>query len=198
MPIAENDVQLGQGAEDGPAGTALSAGHRRRASGPRSSTCSSFPKVHVTQQYPEVAAEAAGQLSRRPSAQPRRAGPRQVRRLLHVLDGVPGPLHRHRGGAVALAGSREVSGDVRHRRTALHLLRHVRAGLPVRCHRVDDAVRPDRPEPGRDDVRQGKAAERVRQTVKDGHRPGPHHSGKLGPASELAEDGLTRSSTAQS
>ena len=68
------------------------------------------------------------------------AGPGQVRGLLHVLDGLPGPLHRHRGGAVALARPREVPRDVRHRRAALHLLRHVRAGLPGGRHRADDAV----------------------------------------------------------
>ena len=129
---------------------------------------------------PGAAAEAAGQLPRRPSAQPRRGRPRQVRGLLHVFDGVPGPLHRHRGGAVAVARPREVSGDVRHRRAALHLLRHVRAGVPGGRHRADDAVRPDRPEPRGDDVRQGEAAERLRPDGEGGDRPGAHDARRAG------------------
>ena len=54
----------------------------------------------------------------------------------HCIDIVAAPS--------PVAGPREVSGDLRHRRTALHLLRHVRAGLPVRRHRIDLAVRSDR------------------------------------------------------
>src|SRR5438552_1234376 len=45
--------------------------------------------------------------------------------------------------------------------------------MPVRCHRADFAVRSDRPEPGRNDVRQGKAAERVRRDGQDGPGPDP-------------------------
>ena len=131
-------------------------------------------KPKVTQQFPEVRAEAAGQLPRRAPAQPRRAGPRQVRRLLHVLDRLPGPLHRHRGRAVAVARPREVPGDVRHRRAALHLLRHVRAGLPVDAIELTTLLRPDRPEPRRDDVRQGEAAERLRPDGQARQGPDPH------------------------
>ena len=56
---------------------------------------------------------------------------------------------------------------------------------PVRRHRADHAVRPDRPEPRGDDVRQGEAAERLRP---DGERPAPTRSarsaGRLSVASE--------------
>ena len=43
---------------------------------------------------------------------------------------------------------------------------------PVRRHRADDALRPDRPEPRGDDVRQGEAAERVRPDGEGRHGPG--------------------------
>src|SRR5262249_15614977 len=58
-------------------------------------------------------------------------------------------------------------------RAPLHLLWHVRTGLSLRRHRTDHAVRPDRAEPRRDDVRQGKAAERLRPDRRGRHRPGP-------------------------
>jgi polyribonucleotide nucleotidyltransferase len=49
-----------------------------------------------------------------------------------MLAGLPfsGPV-----GATRVARPREVPGDVRHRRAALHLLRHVRGGLPGGRHR---------------------------------------------------------------
>ncbi len=53
----------------------------------------------VTQQYPGSEARAAAALSRRAPAEPRRAGPREVRRLHALCDGLPGQLHRDRGGA---------------------------------------------------------------------------------------------------
>ena len=125
MPISETDVRWIETPKTGAVRAALFAGHLAGSA--------DDGQAHVSAQghaaVPGGAAEAAAQLSRRASAQPRRGGPRQVRRLLHVLDGVPGPLHRHRGRPVALAGSREVSRDLRHRRAALHLLRHVRAGV---------------------------------------------------------------------
>ena len=60
----------------------------------------------------------------------------------HCIDIVAAPRR-------PVEGPREVSRDVRHRRTALHLLRHVRGGLPGRRHRADHALRPDRPQPRR-------------------------------------------------
>ena len=42
-------------------------------------------------------------------------------------------------------------------------LRHVRGGLPGGCHRADEPVQPDGPEPRGDDLRQGEAAERLRR-----------------------------------
>ncbi len=71
----------------------------------------------------------AAELSRRAPAQPRRRRAGEVRCVLHVRHGVPGALHRHHCGAVALAGSREIPGNFCHRRIALHLLRHVRRGM---------------------------------------------------------------------
>ena len=79
---------------------ALPPRHRRGADARPSGTCSTSGKAD-TQQFPEERAEAAAELPRRAPAQPRRAGPRQVRRLLHVLDRLPGPLHRHRRRPVA-------------------------------------------------------------------------------------------------
>src|SRR5262249_26332447 len=78
------------------------------------------------------------------------------------------------------------------RRVALHLLRHVRTSVPRRCHRIDDARRPDRPESRRDDVRQGKAAERLRPDRAHGDGPNPHpvwpaeRSGRDSPARPAA------------
>ena len=48
-------------------------------------------------------------LSRRASAEQRRARPREVRRLLPLRHGLPGALHRHHRRAEPLARSREVS-----------------------------------------------------------------------------------------
>ena len=90
------------------------------------------------------------------------AGPREVRGLLSVRHGLPGALHRHRRRREPLARSRKVSGELHDRRAALHLLRHVRRSLPGRCHRADEPVRPDRPQPRGDDLRQGEAAQRLR------------------------------------
>ncbi|HVK18430.1 MAG TPA: hypothetical protein VM533_15950 [Fimbriiglobus sp.] len=56
----------------------------------------------------------------------------------------------------------------------MHLLRHVRGGVPGGRHRVDDPLRPDRPEPRADDVRQGKVVERFRRDGAAGNGPGPH------------------------
>ena len=120
------------------------------------------PKVTVS--FPEVRPEdrQPADLSRRASAEQGRRGPRQVRGLFPVRHGLPGPLHRHRGRRKPLARPREISGKLHDRRAALHLLRHVRRGLPGRRDRADQPVRPDRPQPRRDDFRQGKAAERLR------------------------------------
>ena len=62
-----------------------------------------------------------------------------------------------------LAGSRKVSAELQHRRAALHLLRHVRRGLPRRCHRADQPLQPDRPQPRGNDLRQGEAALSLRR-----------------------------------
>ena len=130
----------------------------------------------VTEQYPGGGAEPAAELSRRASAQPRRsraassASPATcARRPARPTASTSSPPRPRR-----MEGPREVSRDVRHRRAALHLLRHVRAGLPVRRDRADHAVRPDRPEPRGDDVRQGEAAQRVRPDGARRHRPDPH------------------------
>ena len=72
----------------------------------------------------------------------------------HCIDIVAAP-------AQGLDRPRKISRDVRDRRTALHLLRHVRRSLPGRRHRIDDARRPDRSEPRADDFRQRKAVERL-------------------------------------
>ena len=66
------------------------------------------------------------------------------------------------GGRKPLARPGKVSRELHHRRVALHLLRHVRRGLPGRRHRADEPVRPDWPQPRRNDFRQGKVVERVR------------------------------------
>ena len=50
---------------------------------------------------------------------------------------------------------------------------------PVRRDRVDVAVRPDRTEPRRDDVRQGEAAERLRSDGDDRHRSGANEGGQV-------------------
>ncbi len=50
-----------------------------------------------------------------------------------MFHGLPGALHRYCGGPEPLARSGKISGKFRHRRAALHLLRHVRRGLPGRC-----------------------------------------------------------------
>ena len=129
---------------------------------------------------PEGEPQSAGQLSRRPSAQSRRTGPGQVRRLLHVLDGLPGPLHRHRRRPRRPGRTAEKYPEM----FVIDELRCIYCGMceqacPVRRDRVDVAVRSDRPEPGRDDVRQGETAERLRS---DGRRPGRTQC-ELGPAS---------------
>src|SRR6185312_6065703 len=43
-------------------------------------------------------------------------------------------VHAHRGGNVALGWAREIPRQGRHRRAALHLLRHVRGSLPSGRH----------------------------------------------------------------
>ena len=57
-----------------------------------------------------------------------------------------------------LARPREVPRELRHRRAALHLLRHVRGGLPGRGDRADRPLRLDRPVARGDDLRQDQAA----------------------------------------
>ncbi len=57
----------------------------------------------------------------------------------HCIDIVAAPK--------SLARSRKVLRELRDRRTALYFLRHVRRGLPGRCHRADKFARPDRPQP---------------------------------------------------
>ena len=47
-------------------------------------------------------------------------------------------------------------------------LRDVRRGLPGRCHRTDEPLRPLRQEPRGDDLRQGKTAERLRPDERRG------------------------------
>ena len=120
------------------------------------------PKVTVS--FPEVRPKIGNPLIYRGvhRLEQGRAGPREVRGLLPVRHGLPGPLHRHRRRRKPLARPREVSRELHDRRAALHLLRHVRRGLPGRRDRADQLVRPDRPQPRRDDLRQGKAAQRLR------------------------------------
>src|SRR5262245_4462972 len=156
---------MGTGAEDGPGRDALPARHLPGPIHDRPPHV--LPQGHGA--IPGAGAEPAAELSRRPPPEPRPRRPRQVRRLLHVLDRLPGPLHRHRRRPVALAGPREIPGDVRHRRVAVHLLRHVRGGLPGRRDRTHVALRPHWTLPRGDDVRQGEAAVRVRP---DGARAG--------------------------
>ena len=143
----------------------------------------------VTQQYPGGEAGLAAALSRRASAQSRRAGPREVRGLHAVRDGVPGELHCNRSGrrAARLAGPRQVSGDVRARRTALHLLRHVRGGLPGRCDRADAHLRPDGETRERADFDKEKLLAIYDETKDNPKDPVRTARGRLGPASEFAE-----------
>ena len=88
--------EVGASAEDGLRSSSTCRPSSRAWPRP-SGTCSAEGDAAV----PRGAAEPAAQLPRRPPAQPRRRGPRQVRRLLHVLDGLPGALHRHRRRPVA-------------------------------------------------------------------------------------------------
>src|SRR5262249_50052521 len=60
-----------------------------------------------------------------------------------------------------------------HRRAALHLLRHVRRGMPGRRDRADRAVRPVGPVARGDDLRQGQAPV--------GLRPDQEHRANEGP-----------------
>ena len=102
-------------------------------------------------------------LSRRASTESRRAGTREVRGLFSLCHGLSGSLHRHRRRREPVAGSREVSRELYDRRTALHLLRHVRRGVSGRRHRIDQPLQPDRSQSRRDGVRQGETAERLRR-----------------------------------
>ena len=67
------------------------------------------PKMTVS--FPEERPEdrQSADLSRRASAEQGRAGPREVRGLLSVRHGLPGPLHRHRRRRKPLARPRKVS-----------------------------------------------------------------------------------------
>ena len=53
--------------------------------------------------------------------------------------------------------------ELRDRRAAVHLLRHVRGSLSGGCDRADEPVQPDGAQPRGDGVRQGETAERLRR-----------------------------------
>ncbi len=55
-----------------------------------------------------------------------------MHRVLSVRDRLPRAVHIYRGGRVARSARREISGALRNRHAALHLLRAVRRGVPVR------------------------------------------------------------------
>ena len=161
MPIAEADVRWVEEPKLGLLRAALPPGHRRRAADDGRHM---FSRKVTTEQYPEERAEAAGRTTAACTGSTATSGPRQVRRLLHVRDRLPGPLHRHR----RRPGPADWTDREKYPETfVIDELRCIYCGMceeacPVDAIELTDALRPDRPEPRADDLRQGEAAERLR------------------------------------
>ena len=79
---------------------------------------------------PSRRARHLGALPRHPPPHGARGRHAQVRRLLHVRDGLPGRVHLHRGRRAAREDHREVPDPLRDRPAALRLLRLLRRRLP--------------------------------------------------------------------
>ena len=79
---------------------------------------------------PRGAGAVRARLPRPAPARAARGRAPALRRLLHVRDGLPGAVHLHRGRRVRGRSDREVPGQVRDRRAALHRVRLLRRGVP--------------------------------------------------------------------
>ena len=107
-------------------------------------------------------------LPRAPQAAPLRGHrPREVRGLLALRRGLPGQVHPGRGGREharepGLRG-RALRGGLRDQHVALHLLRLLRGGLPVRRDHDGQRLRAVRLRPLGSDLHQGDAARRSRR-----------------------------------
>jgi hypothetical protein len=87
-------------------------------------------KYTRTVSYPDVKVEYPVRFRGDAPADPARRRRAPLRRLLHVLDGVPGPLHQHRRRRERRSERGEAAEGLRDRRAEVHLLRHVRGGVP--------------------------------------------------------------------
>ncbi len=119
-------------------------------------------KKPVTQQFPNYKRAGVPALPRPAPPAPARERPREVRRLLAVRRRLPGRLHprggRREHARRALLGRRAVRPHLRDQHEPLHLLRLLRAGLPVRCDHARPRLRAGRDVARRDGVHQGDAA----------------------------------------
>ncbi len=130
----------------------------------------------ITEQYPEQEPKLPANYRGVHRLNRDEAGPREVRRLLHVRDRLPGPLHRHRRRARAA----EWKDREKYPETfVIDELRCIYCGMceeacPVDAIELTTLYDLTGLQPRADDVRQGEAAERVRRDDEGRDRPGPH------------------------
>ena len=116
----------------------------------------------VTQQFPDYKRPVYPRFRGRPPPAPARERPREVRRMLALRRGLPGRLHprggRREHARGALLGRRALRAHLRDQHEPLHLLRLLRAGLPVRRDHARPRLRAGRDVARRAGLHQADAA----------------------------------------
>ena len=133
-------------------------------------------KKPITQQYPEYKRPVYPRYRGRHRLHRARERPREVRRLLAVRGRLSRRLHPRRSGGEhrrqPRLGRRALRADLRDQHVALHLLRLLRARLPVRRDHARKRLRDLRVQPRRPDLHEGHAA-RTADQARAGRRRRP-------------------------